>query len=168
MRFEVRHRSDQRGRELAADDGAQLRDLLDPAEAVEAREQAVVQRGRNGQRRHRSDERVCLVAFLQAAAFQHRAREFFDEQRDAVALAQDLPRDVRRQRLARHLRHHARPFVGRERPDDANVEIDPFPGRQETGPGQDQHHRLPGRQALGEDFQQLERRRVGPMDVFDQ
>ena len=95
----VGDRGEQRVGELAADRGADLRDLLHRREAVEAGQQRVVQRRRDRERRQRAGQLVVVARVREQARFEHRLGQLLDEQRHAVGLGHDLRRDLVRQRL---------------------------------------------------------------------
>ena len=87
----LRHLFDQFVAELAADDRADLPDLLgDRPEPIEPRDQRGVQGGgdrelrQRGRSQHRGDPIVAI------AGFEHRFRQLFDEQRHAVGALDDL------------------------------------------------------------------------------
>ena len=60
-------RGEQRMRELTAERGADLRDLLDRGEAVETGKQRIVQRRRDRERRQWSGKRPVVASVLQKA-----------------------------------------------------------------------------------------------------
>ena len=91
----VGDRGEQRVGELAAERGADLRDLLDRGEAVEAGEQRVVQRRRDRERRQRTGQLVMVAGVGQEPELEHRLGQLLDEQRHAVGLGHDLRRDLR-------------------------------------------------------------------------
>jgi hypothetical protein len=82
LQFRVRavgHRSEQRMGELAADRGADLRDLLDRGEAVEAGEQRVVERRGDRECRQGTIESVVVPGVSQKARLEHRLGQLLDE-----------------------------------------------------------------------------------------
>ena len=76
--------------ELAADRGADLRDLLDRGEAVEARKQRVVERRGDRERRQRAGKLVAVARVREQARLEHRLGQLLDEQGHAVGLGDDL------------------------------------------------------------------------------
>ena len=85
--------------ELAPERGADLGDLLDRGEAVEAGEQRVVQGRWQRERRQRPGQLVMIARVPKQTRFEHRLGQLLDEQRHAVGLGHDLRRDLVRQRL---------------------------------------------------------------------
>ena len=87
-------------RELAADGGADLRDLLYRRHAVETGHERVVQARWDRQRRQRAAEAPGVAILAEQSGFQHGLGQFFDEQRHAVRLGHDLVQDFLGERLA--------------------------------------------------------------------
>ncbi len=94
--------------ELAADHRANLCDFLGLAKRVEACHQRVLQAGRNHQLRQRPAELVAGRRAVQQARLHHSLGQLFNEQRNAVRLADDLGDYVFRERLAYCDRTHQR------------------------------------------------------------
>ena len=66
-------------RELAADDGADLSDLLAGAEPIEARHQRRLQRGRHHVGRERLDRGPTFPVTAQLSSFKNRFGQFLDK-----------------------------------------------------------------------------------------
>ena len=101
--------------ELAPERGADLGDLLDRGEAVEAGEQRVVQRRWDRERRQRAGQLPAVARVREQAQFQHGLGQLLDEQGHAVGARHDLRRDLVRQRLtAGHPVHQRRALAPAE------------------------------------------------------
>jgi Recombinase/Resolvase, N terminal domain len=87
----------QREGELAADHRADLGDLLDRSQTVEASRQRIVQRGRNRQRRQWPGNLVPVGAASKKAGIQHCLSQLLDEERHAVGPLDDLLQHLVRQ-----------------------------------------------------------------------
>ncbi len=96
----LQHLGEQAQRELAADQRADLRDLLGRREPVEARHQRVLQGRRDREQRQRALQPVAVGRVLEQARLHDGLGQLLDEQRDAVGLADDLGQHLGRQRLA--------------------------------------------------------------------
>ena len=89
----ARYRCDSREQpigEFATDCGADLSDLLNRSEPVQAGRQRAKQRRGNRKRRKRADGAKLITCILKQAQFQHRLRKFLDEQRNPIRLHDDL------------------------------------------------------------------------------
>ena len=74
-------------RELPANHGADLRDLLDRPEAVQASHQEVMKRRRDRQPRQGAGKLPAVARVREQARFQHGLGQLLDEQRHAVGRA---------------------------------------------------------------------------------
>ena len=156
--------------ELATDHGADLRDLLDRREAVEARHQQVVQGRRDRERRQGAGQLVAIAGVREQARFQHRLGQLLDEQRHAVGARHDLLDDLGRQRLvAGDPRDRSAPWRRPSRPmrQRRHVRL-AGPGRGELRPEGDQRQRRQLPDALDHHAQELEGRGVDPVHVLVQ
>ena len=82
--------SNQRIRKVTADDGADLRDLLDRVQAVEPRHQRIVKCLRDGQRRKWPVKPIARGLFHQNAGFENSLGELLDKQRISIGLRYNL------------------------------------------------------------------------------
>src|SRR5215471_9662493 len=82
--------AEERVRELPSDGGPDLRGLLDRRQSVKARHQRILQRRWNRQWWQRVVEAIPSSLFHEKIRFQDRLGQLFDEERDAVGLANDL------------------------------------------------------------------------------
>ncbi len=155
---------------LAPDRRTRLRHLLDHRQAVQPRQQRIVQSTRHRHRAHRAGEHETLGLLAHQARLQHRLGQFLHVERDAVALDQDVLQDLGGQGLAaRVLRHDAGAVVALERAQLHRQRVRQLgPGRLEFGPGGGQHHDTRGHDALGQPLQQAQRGGVGPVQVLEQ
>jgi len=84
-----------------------LRHLLDGSEPVEASHEAVVQRGRDCERRQGTDENVAVAFLSQQPGLQDHLGQLLDEQRHPISPGQDLREHFSGQCLAaRELFNH--------------------------------------------------------------
>ena len=90
------HGRDQRVGKLPADRRTDLRYFLGGAEAIQARHQRGVQRGRECKRGGRNNRCGVSRFRLAAGGFQDRSRHLLDEQRDSVGPFDDLRHDLDR------------------------------------------------------------------------
>ena len=148
---------------------ATLRHLLDHREAVEARHERIVQRGRDRERRQGACELQAVADVAHQARLDQRLRQLLDEQRHAIGPSPDLLDGLRRQRpaagdqLDQRLDLPADKAIERQRRD---VRV-PHPQRQSVGPsGHDQQHRQPG-DALDERVEQLPGGGIEPLRVLE-
>ena len=113
--------------------------------------------------------RNCLDAAALLAALQQKPRYFLDEQRHAAGARGDVLDDVLRQRVAGgKLRHHVAHLGAVERRQRNRAVMRAHaPGRPEFGPRRRQDEQRRQRAALGDAAQHIERRRIGPMQVFE-
>ena len=154
---EAGHGAQQRVREISAQHRADLRGLARFAEPVEPRGERLLQ----GRR-----DRLRAALF---AALQQEARHLLDEQRHAAgALAHPFDHVPRQRMAGRESRDHLRDLraIERRQRDDAVVRAH-APRRAELRPRgrDDQQRRL--RAALGERAHEIERSRVGPVQVLE-
>ena len=154
---EAGHGLEQRIRESAAQHCADLRGLTRGAEPIEPRGERLLQ----GRR-----DRLRAALF---AALQQEARNLLDEERDAAgALAHPFD-DVPWQRMTgREFTNHLRDLHAIERRQRDHAMVRPHaPGRAELRPRRrdDQQRRL--RPALGQRAHEIERSRVGPVQVLE-
>ena len=149
--------AEQRVGEISPQDGADLRDFARFAEPVEPRRERLLKRRRDR---------------LQAAglaALEQKARDFLDEQRHpAGALAHALDHLSAQRMASGELADHKRDVGAIEgaKRDHAVVRAQ-APGRAEFGPRgrEDEQRRL--RAALGEGLHQIERGRIGPVQILE-
>ena len=135
-----------------------MRDLLGRAHAIEPRGQRLTQRGRQ------------LPPLSRVAPVEHRARHFFDEQRNAVGLGRDLLAEPWRQRpIAQHQLDQLPGFRSAER---AQRQLGD-PGVRAPGhvdgiepDGHDQQQRRRGR-LIDEPLEPRQARGIEPMEIFD-
>jgi hypothetical protein len=168
VRVQLRHRAEQLEREPPPDRRRSLRDLPHRRQTIEARHQRILHRGRDRQGRDRSGELVAVAGETQEAGFEDRLGQLFDEQRHAVGLLEDLVEDLPGQQLVA-----ADPFdqsralapVEPVEPQLGDV-LPPDPRRGELGPKAQEHHRRQRPHPLDQQIEQLERRGIGPMQVF--
>ena len=149
--------AEQRVGEISAQDGADLRDFARVAQPVEPRGERLLKRRRDR---------------LQAAglaALEQKPRDFLDEQRHpAGALAHALDHLLAQRMASGEFADHKRDvgaIEGAER-DDAVVGAQ-APGRAEFGPRGRENEQRRLRAALGESLHQIERGRVGPVQVLE-
>jgi hypothetical protein len=94
------HRRQQLVRELAADAGAGLGHLLDERQAIQPRQQRIVEGRGNRERRQRAGQLVAVARVPEEAGLEHRLGQLLDEQRHAVGLGHELRGDLVRQGLS--------------------------------------------------------------------
>ncbi len=156
-------------RKLPADDGAHLGGFSGRAEPVQARPQQVVERGRDGRLGDRRRQLVAPAAQAQPLRLQQHARQLFDEQGHPIRFLEQVRHDRPRQRPAAGEGAHEVFGLGA-------AEALQMQGAQERrfGPRrrllravrQHEQHRL-GSGAGREPAHQIPRRRVGPVQIFD-
>ena len=149
--------SQERVGEVAAEHRADLRDLPRLAKPVEARRERLLQGRRDG------------LHAASRAALEKQARHLLDEQRHAAGALADAVDHLGGQGMARgDLADHAPHLraVERRKRNDAVVRAQ-APGRAEFRPGRrdDEQRRL--RAALGQRPQEIERGRIGPVQVLE-
>ena len=154
---EAGHGLEQRVRESAAQHGADLRGLTRGAEPIEPRGERLLQ----GRR-----DRLRAALF---AALQQEARNLLDEQRNAAGALADPFDDVLWQRMTgREFTNHLRDLRAIERRQRDHAMVRPHaPRRAELRPRRrdDEQRRL--RPALGQRAHEIERSRVGPVQVLE-
>ena len=156
--------------EITPDDGAGLRHFLDHRQPVQPRQQRIVQRAGHGHRPHGTGQHEVIGFLAQQARLHHRLRQLFHIQRYAVALLQDVFKDLGRQRLAAGMvQGDAGAVVPFQQAQLQRQRIRQFPPRWfEFGPagGQQHHAGLPHVQC--ELVDEAERAGVGPVQVLEE
>ena len=155
--------------ELAADGGADLRDLLYRRQPVEAGHQRILQRRGYRQRWQRPVQLEAIAAVDQHAALQHRLGQLLDEQRHAIGLGDDLLEHlVGKRLLLGHGGHHHRALAPSEPVECQRAGMGVVaPGRLEFGPCRYQHQHRRRFGSVDHARQQAERARIGPLRVFE-
>jgi hypothetical protein len=99
----------------------------------------------------------------------HRSGQFLDEERHTAGALHQCFHGLRAKGMARrHHVHHLLRFMPLEWCQrDHGVMRAVRPHRPKLGPARDDHHERHGGTPLGQHAQQIERRGIGPMDVFD-
>ena len=153
---------------LPPDAGPDLGDVLDRGLAVEPGHQRVVQRGRDREVHLVAQHLIAIRGFHDIFRVEHGAGELFDIERHPVRLVGDLRLDRRGQRLAAGELVDQPPAFAPPQPVERQVRQmrEGLPGRDEIGPeSQQQEDRLALRRG-DEAADQVERGRVGPVQVF--
>ncbi len=155
--------------EVAADAGGDLRNLLDSAETVETRRQAVLQGSRDRQRRQRAFQDIAIVFLSQKARLQHRLRQFLDKQWHAIRFGDDLVEHLFRQRLAAgHPGHHVRALAAAQSVQGMQGDMSaggPWHGKLRPTGYDQQHGGVLN--AVDNPIQGLERAGIDPVDIFE-
>ena len=154
---------------LPAQGCAELRDFPHGSQPVQTGHERILQRGRNGQVRQRSDQGIALgLLFEKIRSYDHLG-QFFDKQRDAIGFAGDLFHHLGRQGPALgDVGDHDLNMPARQAAEgdmgDMRAER---PGRAELrATGQQQQQPRPGNM-VNQQAQKFEGRGVAPVQVFD-
>jgi hypothetical protein len=162
------HGRQQLAAELPPDHRRDLGHLLDRRQPVQPGHERVLERRGDRQRRQRAGQLVPVADVPEQARLQHRLGQLLDEQRHPVRPGQDLVEHLRRQRLAPGQPLDHRPALPPAEPAERERGDVPVarPGRGEAGPRRDDGEHGQALHALGHQAQDLERARVGPVDVL--
>ena len=166
-----RDRGEQLVGELAADHGADLGDLLDRGEAVEAGHQRVVQRRRDRERRQRAGELVAVARIARAGRI---PAPSWSAPRRTAARRRCAPRSARATSAGSALPPVIRSTMRRALAPAEAVERQrgdvgvARPGRLELGPVGEHHQDRQAAHALDQQIEQLQGRRVDPVHVLVQ
>ena len=95
-----RHGTDQLVRELSSERGGDLRDIACRRQAIEPRQERLLERCRDRQRSNRTRRHVPVASFYEQAALNHSLSQLLDEQWHAIGPIGDLVGDLLGQDLA--------------------------------------------------------------------
>ena len=154
--------------ELAPDAGCDLGDFLDRGQPVKAGHERVLERRWDRQRRQGTRQLVMTASVLEQAGFEHRFSEFFDEQRHAIGLCQNLLKDFLRKLLAAGYpvdHGSALPASQPAQKERCHVPV-PRPAGNELRPEGDNHEHREPLYLVDSSAEQFEGGRIGPVDVL--
>ena len=154
--------------ELAADGGADLRDPLERAHAVEPRHQRVRQGRRDRELPPRARQHVAPVPFGQQVGFEHRLGELFQKQRHAVGLDDDLLDDFLGQLPARDALDQRRAQLPAQAVQHQRRDVRMrVPARLEFGASGDDDEDRPVLHPVDQEVDHLTRGRVDPVQILE-
>ena len=156
--------------ELAADTGADLRNLFDRTQAVQARHQRIAQRVGNRERRQRRSQIVAQSGVRHETRLDNGLGQLFHEQWNAVCFRDDLQHDLCGQRLA--ARYAAGNRLGLRTVEAIKSECghlrEPGPrGLEFRAVSNDQQH-APPLKPRKKQLQKFQRCWIGPVQVFEE